>query len=210
MRRASRRDLRRAGERARRWLARVDGGAPGERLALRELGLLLCERIAQGVAGPRSRGAVSVAVPSPGALLRLPREELLALTGQIAIAPPVALPGGAGQRRCWAELFGTLAVSYARSGDVAAVAAVVRAAAHLGLADPWLDEAQAYLLDQQAAAGHFGLLSRELAHLQADSGSSEDVCLRLTVEVSWAICAVVAASSERGGTRAGVNECELE
>jgi hypothetical protein len=103
------------------------------------------------------------------------------------------LPGGTFQRCSWAELFGGLAASYARSGDVAVVAALVRAAAHLGLADPWLDEAQAYMLDQQAIAGWFGLLSRELARVQADRGSHEDVRLRLTVEVVWAICAVVAA-----------------
>jgi hypothetical protein len=139
-------------------------------------------------------------------LLRLNRAGLLALMGQMAVAAPIPLPGAAGQRRCWVELFGSLAVSYARSGDVAVVAALVRAAAHLDLADPWLDEAHAFLLDQQAADGHFGLLSRELAQMQAESGSHEDVCLRLTVEVLWAICAVVAAQSDRGGTAADVEE----
>jgi hypothetical protein len=115
---------------------------------------------------------------------------------------------GPGERRCWAELFGTLAVSYARSADVAAVAAIVRAAAHLSLTDAWLDEAQAWLLDQQAAGGYFGLVSRELAHLRADDneGCDEDVCLRLTVEVLWAICEIVAARSQRASGTIGVVE----
>jgi hypothetical protein len=129
----------------------------------------------------------------------------MAMVRQIALGPRVAPPGSADERRCWAELFGTLAVSYARSGDVAAVAAVVRAAAHLSLTDAWLDEALAWLLDQQAAAGYFGLVSRELAHLRADDeeGCDEDVCLRLTIEVLWAICEVVAARSRRAGRQTG-------
>lgn len=109
----------------------------------------------------------------------------------IAVSRPETLPEEASQRRGWAELLGALAVSYARSGDVAVVAVLVRAAAHLELADPWLDEAQAYLLDQQAPAGHFGLLAREFAHLPPNTGSPEEVYVRLTIEVLWAISALV-------------------
>jgi hypothetical protein len=132
----------------------------------------------------------------------------MAMIRQIALAPPVPLPGGAKEQRCWAELFGTLAASYARSADVAAVAAIVRAAAHLSLTDAWLHEAQAWLLDQQAAGGYFGLVSRELAHLRVDDeeGCDDDICLRLTVEVLWAICEIVAARSQRAGRTIGVVE----
>jgi hypothetical protein len=133
----------------------------------------------------------------------------MAVSRQIALAPRVLLTEGTGERGCWAELFGVLAASYARSGDVAAVAAIVRAAAHLRLADVWLDEAQAWLLDQQAAAGHFGLVSRELAQMRAnDDGcdGDEDICVRLTVEVLWAICEIVAARSKRAGSSIGVVE----
>jgi hypothetical protein len=132
----------------------------------------------------------------------------MAMIRQIALAPRMPLPGSAEERRCWAELFGSLAASYARSADVAAVAAIVRAAAHLSLIHAWLDEAQAWLLDQQAAGGHFGLVSRELAHMRddADVGCDEDVCLRLTVEVLWAICEIVAARSQQAGRNIGVVE----
>jgi hypothetical protein len=208
MRRASTRELQRASRRAFRWLAPL-GRASGERLALCELGRLLCARIAQGVPGPGSIGTQSLELPTTAAFLRQSREQLMAVVRQIALAPWLPPPEGAGERRCWAELYGTLAASYARSGDVAAVAAIVRAAAHLWLADAWLDEAQAWLLDQQAAPGHFGLVSRELAHMRANTDGcdeDEDVCLRLTVEVLWAICEIVAARSQRAGRSIGVVE----
>jgi hypothetical protein len=132
----------------------------------------------------------------------------MAVLRLIALAPPMPLPGSAEERRGWAELFGTLAASYARSADVAAVAVIVRAAAHRSLTDAWLDEAQAWLLDQQADGGYFGLVSRELVHMRADDdeGCDEDVCLRLTVEVLWAICEIVAARSQRAGRSIGVVE----
>jgi hypothetical protein len=167
---------------------------------------MLCERIASGIAGPRPGGNIRMDLPSPRTFLDLPREDLLALTAQIAISAPVALAGGVKERRCWAELFGSVAVSFARSGDVSAVAAIARAAAHLGLADVWLDEAQAYLLDQQSVAGNFGLLSREFVHLQADMASRDEIYLRLTLEVLWAICEVVAARSERQSQGVYVSE----
>jgi hypothetical protein len=195
--------MQRAGARAQRWLKRI-GGAPGEQFALRQLGVLLCERIAHEAPGPWSAGTPRADLPSLEGFLRLTREQLLALTGQIALAPHVALPGGAAEQGRWAELFGTVALSYARLGDLVAVAGVVRAAAHAGLTDPWLDEAQAYLLDQQATAGHFGLLARELARVQANGGSQEDAFLPLTVQVLWALCAVVATRHERGGDVTGV------
>src|SRR5215471_16932890 len=207
MRRASTRELQRASQRACRWLAPL-GDASGERLALCELGRLLCARIVQGVPGPRSVGTIGVDLPTTGVFLRQSRAQLMAMIRQIALAPPLPLSGGAEERRCWAELFGTLAASYARSADVAAVAAIVRAAAHLSLTDAWLDEAQAWLLDQQAAGGYFGLVSRELAHMRADDDEwcDEDVCLRLTVEVLWAICEIVAARSQRAGRHIGLAE----
>ena len=205
MRRASTRELQRASQRAFRWLP---GRASGGRLALCELGRLLCARIAQGAPGPRSVGTISADLPTTGVFLRQSREQLMSMLRQIALAPSMPLPGGAEARRCWAELFGALAASYARSADVTAVAAIVRAAAHLSLTDAWLDEAHAWLLDQQAAAGHFGLVSRELAHVRGDDdvGWDEDVCLRLTVEVLWAICEIVAARSKRTGRNSAVVE----
>jgi hypothetical protein len=175
--------------RARRWLKAT---APSKATApLRRLGLWLCDRIerpevAETTDTP-SRGWRRL--PSPSAILALGRRELLDLAQAIALSSPPTRPDVVGDRRSWARILGGTALSFARVGDVSAVASLVRAAARLRLRGPWLDEAQAYLLDQQQPDGSFGLLAPELA-LVRRSRDRTALAFRVTAEVLWAFAEV--------------------
>jgi hypothetical protein len=192
-------DRDRAAERARRWLHGTAVPA-GQATALRQLGLLLCDRIRGRAGGPAvdTGEAGAVRLPSPATFVVLPRADLLALTRSLAKAD--AAPGRmrAGRRRVWAPFFGAVALSYARLGDTAAVSALVRTAARLGLSAADLDEAETWLLEQQRRDGAFGLIAVELAAV-ADEAARAAALLRLTVEVLWAL----AESAARGESSAG-------
>ena len=118
------------------------------------------------------------------------RKEILALTNDISLSSQNTLLNNAVGQKEWAQIFGGIALSFAYFGDISVVAALVRAAASLNLKGTTLLEAQDYLLDQQQPDGTFGLFARELKQLQSETKSTEDVRLRLTVEVLWALAQV--------------------
>jgi hypothetical protein len=99
----------------------------------------------------------------------------------------------------WSKIFGGVALSYAGSGDLSVVAALVRAAACSGLDGPWLAEAMVYLLDQQQPAGCFGLLALGTS-LTCTEGEITEASMRLTVEVLWALAGARYALGEPRGT----------
>ena len=174
-----------AGRRAQHWLEQAIV-ATDEMQALRDLGLLLCDRIRSGCGGPRVSGFGAVRLPNTATFVGLNRSETLELAQIISLSPQFAWRLSTVSKGHWAQVFGGVALSYARLGDLATVAALVRAGAYLGLRGHWLDEAEMYILDQQRPDGSFGLLASELALLQADLVAPYAV-LRLTVEVLWAL-----------------------
>lgn len=176
---------RKASIQARRWLEQVIV-LTGELGALRKLGLSLCEQICTDSGRATTTGSKSVRLPKPATFIGMSRSKILALARAISLSNPKAWRMEDVDRRLWAQVFGGIALSYARVGDLSAVAVLVRAAAHLGLSDPWLTEAETYMLDQQRPDGCFGLIMPELALLQNDILVS-DLLLRLTVEVLWAL-----------------------
>jgi hypothetical protein len=95
------------------------------------------------------------------------------------------------KRDFWSEMFGSVALSYARVGDPATTAALLRASAQLGLTHPWLTEAECFLLDQQTPEGCFGIFARELALVGSDHAPWMPH-LSLSVEVLWALAEVTA------------------
>jgi hypothetical protein len=170
--------------RAREWLVRAS--VPTEEAAsLRQLGILLCERIENGAGGPVDGGADPVQLPALGTLVHMSRNDVLALCGRISVCPQDTSFREKAHQRHWSQAFGGLALSYARVGDLSVVAALVRAAARLRLVHPWLVEAETYLLDQQQPDGSFGLFASELALFQ--DARAGPIALRLTVEVLWAL-----------------------
>jgi hypothetical protein len=154
-------------------------------VALRKLGILLCERISTGLAPPLGGSALDVKFPNPEDFVVLPRDEVLRLAQIASVSAPGAMRGRNG-RAIWSKILGGLALSYAGTGDLPVAAALVRAGASLRLDGPWLEEALVYLLDQQQSEGCFGLiaLGRSLANIEGDTS---EALLRLTVEVLWAL-----------------------
>lgn len=174
-----------ASERALSWL---EGQRPPSEQAtsLKHLGLLLCERIANKAPGPTGTDHDHLALPAFDSFVRMGRNELLELTGQITLRCQPVRGRSAGLPEGWAKMFGGVALSHARIGDLVAVASLVRAAGRLGLSDPWLSEATWYLLEQQRPDGAFGLFATELA-VGGQSVEESDLLLKTTVEVLWAL-----------------------
>jgi hypothetical protein len=181
--------------RARSWLKAIGSPAPSRTTApLHTLALWLCDRIerpeALGTSGHPPPGGDLLRDPS--AFLGGSRRDLLAFAQSVTLASPPSHPEHLADRRSWTRVLGATALSFARVGDLSAVAAVVRAAARLRLRGPWLDEALAYLLDQQQPEGSFGLLAPELALVRQPRDHSV-LSLRLTAEVLWALAEVAAS-----------------
>jgi hypothetical protein len=171
-----------AASRAQQWLHHA--ATPNSTAAaLRDLGLLLCNRIHTGVGGPLETSANEVELPSVARFVEMTREDLLRLTLPLALLP--ASHVRIRDRARWARCFGAVAVSYARTGDLPVVAVLVRSAAHLLLCTAWLVEAEEYLLDQQRSDGAFGLAVWDPAVVGGDEQAAAR--LRLTVEVLWAL-----------------------
>jgi hypothetical protein len=106
------------------------------------------------------------------------------------------------QRTKWSEAFGGVALSFARTGDPSTTAGLLRTAAQLKLAHPWLDEAERFLLDQQTPEGSFGLFAREVAILGGHDAMVAH--LSLTVEILWALAEVSAARERLPHSAEGV------
>jgi hypothetical protein len=185
--------LKRVATNARRWLqATAPSRATG---SLRNLGLWLCDRIQEPAPGGiMDIAGGSVKLPAPTAIVDMSRREVLSLMQAIALSGPSTYPGRTLDRGTWARILGGTALSYARVGDVVAVASLVRAAARLRLSGPWLTDAQRYLVDQQQPDGSFGLLAPELTVMH-ETRHRTDLALRLTAEVLWALAEVATFES---------------
>jgi len=186
--------IRAASRRARRWLGSAATSGP-EAVALRKLGILLCERISTGVAPPLGGSALDVKFPNPESFVVLTRDEVLRLAQIASVSAPGARRGRNGTG-VWSKILGGLALSYAGTGDLPVAAALVRAGASSGLGGPWLEEALVYLLDQQQPEGTFGLIALGAA-LTSTQGEIAEASLRLTVEVLWALAAARYALDRR-------------
>jgi hypothetical protein len=184
--------LKRVATNARRWLqATAPSRATG---SLRNLGLWLCDRIQEpALGGIMDIPGGSVKLPAPTAIVDMSRREVLSLMQVIALSGPSTYPGRTVDRGTWARILGGTALSYARVGDVVAVASLVRAAARLRLSGAWLTDAQRYLVDQQQPDGSFGLLAPELTVMHETRQT--DLALRLTAEVLWALAEVATFES---------------
>ncbi|MBV7326978.1 hypothetical protein KFU94_01690 [Chloroflexi bacterium TSY] len=175
---------------AQRWLEK-ESTPTSEMVALRQLGLLLCKRILGNPSGPKCESLGAVNLPTTAAFVEMSRVEILELAQTISLSGTGPWQDQEARSRHFARTWGAVALSYARVGDLSVVAALVRAAAHLGLGDPWLVDAEEYLLDQQQADGSFGFLASELALLQ-DDATVPEALLRLTVEILWALAETAA------------------
>jgi hypothetical protein len=199
----------RAIARAQLWL---EGLSPltREAKALRSLGLLCCKRLRSG-RGLRGRGGSAlVRLPTAAVFVTLGRERTLALCRSISLASVRARLMDAKKQESWSEMFGGVALSYARVGDPSTTAGLLRASAQLGLKHPWLVEAERFLLDQQTPEGCFGLFARELALVGSD-GAPWMAHLNLSVEILWALAEVAAlhAGHEHGNDDGAADEAGL-
>jgi hypothetical protein len=173
---------------AKLWL---EGLSPSTReaKALRSLGLHCCKRLLSGVGWSGTGRSTLLRLPTTAAFVTLGRERTLALCRSISLASIRARRLEVEKRRNWNEVFGSVALSYARAGDPSTTAVLLRTSAQLGLKHPWLVEAELFLLDQQAPEGCFGLFTRELA-LVGGEGAPWMAHLNLSVEVLWALAEV--------------------
>jgi hypothetical protein len=190
-----------AASRARCWLQGLSP-ATNEAKALRRLGLLCCERIRSGIEVCGRGSATPVRLPRPAVFVTMGRARAVALCRSISLASRRARRLAATKRESWSELFGSVALSYARVGDASTTAALLRVSAQLGLTHPWLGDAERFLLDQQTPEGSFGLFARELA-LLGTGGPPWSAHLDLSVEVLWALAEVAAL---RQGSRPSVHQ----
>jgi hypothetical protein len=184
-----------AGERAKLWL---EGLSPltRETKALRSLGLLCCKRLRSGDGLSGKGGSALLRLPSIAIFVTMGRERTHALCRSISLASIRARRMKAKKQGFWSEIFGSVALSYARMGDPATTAALLRASARLGLKHVWLLEAKRFLLDQQTPEGCFGLFARELALIESDH-TPWMAHLSLSVEILWALAEVKALHADQ-------------
>jgi hypothetical protein len=159
--------------------------------SLRDLGVWLCDRIESDEPELTAFEQNSFDLPPLNNFVTMSRDDLLNIAQSISTSDYPAEIISNSERESWARFMGGVALSYARSGDVAVVAALVRAAAHLDLKEQWLNNALDYVLDQQQPDGSFGLLAMEVA-LLGQAQLAHKAMMRLTVEVLWAIAEVSA------------------
>lgn len=189
-------------ERARLWL---QGLLPTTRevKAMRNLGILCCKRLQSGVGLRETSGSMELRLPTLSVFVTMGREKTLTLCGSIALASVRARRMQPKTRDTWSQMFGGVALSYARTGDPSTAACLLRASAQLGLKHQWLVEVERFLLEQQTPEGCFGLFARELALVGA-AGDPWRPNLNFTVEVLWALAEVMSLQVETGdGDRNG-------
>lgn len=175
------RHLSAAEDRAAVWLKSLELDEANEPcVALRSLGLLMCERKLQW-RGLMQTGVTPVRIPALRTLLRMSRSGLLRLMMKLAVAPPAA-DATTGMLRC-SGLLGDLAISCARQADLTLVAAIVRAAGTMRVRDRALDEALMFLFAQQSQSGAFGLLAEEGSEPNLYEGRITASQLRATVDI---------------------------
>jgi hypothetical protein len=196
----SRREI--AIESARLWLEHVPSQSP-EAKALRKLGLLCCRRLKSGVGLREIGGSNALRLPRPALLVKMDRGEIMTLCRSISLASLHTRRREVKDRQALGEIFGGLALSYARVGDPSTAACLLRASAQLELNHEWLDEVERFLLDQQSPEGCFGLFTRELA-LVNDEGTRWMANLNFSVEVLWALAELMAlrrGHEKKSGTK---------
>lgn len=176
---------------AKKWLEAANPPSQEAR-SMKQLGLWLCAHITSEVDGCLSVGKGIFKLPRMSRFLALERPELLKLAQDVTVHSKELKPMTRLDRNEWARLLGAMAMSYAKSGDVVVVAALVRVAARLDLQGRWLSEAQRYLLSQQQSDGSFGMLAAEMEFLGGKKRANELATLRLTVEVLWALAELAA------------------
>lgn len=157
----------------------------GETMALQQLGLFLCDRIKCGGIIPRVSEGVIFQLPALKDFVCMNRCDILEMVNRACLVGKNDYQINRSDKYMWGRIFGGMALSFARVGDPSVVAALLRSAAHLDLNDPWIDESEIFILDQQQPDGSFGLMAPELA-LQQDDLSAYECRLRLTVEILWA------------------------
>lgn len=157
--------------------------------ALRSLGLLCCKRLQAGVGLHGRGGSAPLRLPTMRYFVTMDREKTLTLCRCISLASLCARRMEAKKQEAWSDIFGSVALSYARVGDVSTTAVLLRASAQLGLNHQWLVETARFLLDQQTPEGCFGLFARELKMVTND-GAPWMPHLNLTVEILWALAEV--------------------
>jgi hypothetical protein len=173
-----------AGIAAKNWLHTVEV-TDDDMAALRDRGLLLCERVLGGLTArpgeSETRESVDLDLPQPAALIPMMRSDLLDISQRIRSAPARVQPVIATDKPdTWARVIGGLALSYAQTNDLEAVAALLVLAAHLNLDSAWIAEARSFLLEQQQPSGCFGLLASESVVI-ANDGWTSYMALKLTV-----------------------------
>jgi hypothetical protein len=167
----------------RRWLLSLsDDDASGS--LYRQIALDQADR-ALGDAHPQASRA---ALPPPAALIESDREELLVLLA--AAADPSAPEGPSSADST--DVLRLLGMSYARSGDPQAVAAVLRVMGQASDGDPVATMLWQYLRDQLQPDGSPGLVSGELRALGGDPGA---VMPRLELAMSVLDAAVAASAA---------------
>jgi hypothetical protein len=186
-----------ATELARQWLRCFPARTDAEN-AHRQLGLQLCDCVETGVFPAIPAAAlVSAALPDPTTLVRLDRSAFLELSRNLN--PSASID----ERKKHA--LSELAVSFARSGDLQVVAAIVRMAAELGIQNDRVSKAQQFLLDHQQPGGSFGLFEPELSAL-GDGETGLVARLAMTVEVLRALAAIAGSDANLGNAPSGTIE----
>ncbi len=175
---------------AQNWLTRTVPPT-AEAIALKELGLLLCQDTNNRTGSLLATKNYPFCLPSYTAFIDLNRKDLLGLVQVICLSEPAAWQVKTSEKVTWAKIFGAVALSYAREKDLYCTAALVRAAVNLRLWHVYLAEAIGYLVDQQQPDGRFGLLTQEINSVynadHNDNPQIQEAIMRLTVEVLWTI-----------------------
>jgi hypothetical protein len=97
----------------------------------------------------------------------------------------------------YAETLAAIGMSYAQAGDLAAVAALVQVAAHLGLVCAWLSDVVSYMLQLQRRDGSFGIITKKSMVSEHSCAVDLKMRLRLTVDVLWALAELGAVEGAR-------------